>query len=425
METRLDQIASQLRMSASGKELCTDWNTAMQTGPENRLRFLEAGYIAQAGRDVFLADNMIRALVEFAPRVAGDECLLAFFWYCRHRILSDPTLTQSWEEQWPPLDDYLGPDAGLLNVLVMLATVPEMLEIYRRLSIPADIYRDTICDLRLWMETDYYYQRYQRWGITPWIARWLCHHWRGIILQLGRLQFSLSKFGGQLRAYRQRQTGKVLAIAEAGIRYGSDGNTWRECCGNDPGAWTSVLEITDDSVTGNPITPDGFAHFQPRTLSLIEWDLVLARGDETLIFHVPAGAPLTFDECGNSFRRAFEIFPRYYPNFKFRGFWTSTWMMDSRLQKLLSPESNVVRLQRDMYLYPGLQGDNNQYYERIFGWGVKDINSVTWKTSLQKAVGKYLNNGGHFHGGYCFLLKDDFSWGGQVYLRMMSKGQQP
>ena len=72
----------------------------------------------------------------------------------------------------------------------------------------------------------------------------------------------------------------------------------------------------------------------------------------------------------------------------------------------------------------GLQGDNNQYYERIFGWGTKDINTVEWKTSLQRTIGTYLNNGGHFHGGYCFLLKDDFDWGGQVYLQMHSQVQR-
>jgi hypothetical protein len=94
-------------------------------------------------------------------------------------------------------------------------------------------------------------------------------------------------------------------------------------------------------------------------------------------------------------------------------------MMDPRLQKLLAPESNIVRLQREMFVYPGLQGDNNQYYERIFGWGTKDINKVEWKTSLQRIIGNYLNGGGHFHGGYCFLLKDDFNWGGQVYLNQV------
>ena len=140
--------------------------------------------------------------------------------------------------------------------------------------------------------------------------------------------------------------------------------------------------------------------------------------------HVSAGGPLTFDDCGESFRLALEIFPRYFPEFKFRAFCTSSWLMDSRLDGLLSPASNIVRLQCELYLYPGLQGDNQQIYHRVFGWGVTDINSVPWKTSLQKAVGQYLDSGDHFHGGYCFILKDDFCWGSQVYRRTTSHIQK-
>jgi len=134
-----------------------------------------------------------------------------------------------------------------------------------------------------------------------------------------------------------------------------------------------------------------------------------------LTFHVSAGGPLGFQDCGESFRQALHVFPKYFPEFKCRGFTTASWLMDSRLEGLLAPESNIVRVQREMYLYPGLQGDNQQIYQRVFGWGVTDINSVPWKTSLQKAVGEYLNSGGHFHGGYSFLLREDFSWGRQVY----------
>ncbi len=424
MNHSLEHVSSQLRFPADGHSLCVDWDAAMQTDPANGLPFLQADFVAQAAGDVFLTNDMIRELVAFAPRVASDESLLAFFWYCRHSILTDSTLTESWEAPWPALDDYLEADAGLLNVLVMLAAVPQMLEVYRCLGIPADLYHDTISDLRLWMETDFYFHRYQRWGITPWIARWLCHHWHGIILQLGRLQFSLGKFGGRLNAYRHRQTRQVIALSEAGIRYTSAGSMWRECCGEDSDAWTSVLENTDDTVTGNPITPNGLAHRTTHSLLLADWELVLTHNADVLVFHVPAGAPLTFESCGDSFHRALEAFPRFYPDFHFRAFWTSTWMMDPRLQKLLAPESNIVRIQREMYVYPGLQGDNNQYYERIFGWGTQDINTVEWKTSLQKTIGAYLNNGGHFHGGYCFLLNDDFNWGGQVYLQQLAGAQQ-
>ena len=422
MNLSLNYIADHLRFPAEGQSLCVGWNIAMQTDPANGLSFLQPEYITQAAHDVFLTNEMIHALVTFAPRVVQEESLLVFFWYCRHRILTDPSLTDSWEAPWPALDNYLGMDGGLLNVLVMLSLVPEMLAIYHRLGIPFDLYRDTVSDLRLWMETDSYYQRHQRWGITPWIARWLCHHWRGIILQLGRLQFSLGKFEGRLNVYRHRQSHRVIALSEAGILYTSDGSMWRECCGDDSGTWTSIIESTDDAITGNPITPDGIAHRSPFSLSLADWELVLVHDADVLVFHIPAGAPLTFDMCGDSFRRALEIFPRYYSNFHFCAFWTSTWMMDPRLQRLLAPESNIVRLQREMFIYPGLQGDNTQYYDRVFGWGTRDINAVEWKTSLQRAIGAYLNNGGHFHGGYGFLLKDDIDWGGQIYLRQ-AKGE--
>ena len=415
MSYQLEYVAARLRIPNARQALCTDWDAAMQAPPEQALPFLEPEFIAQAGQAVDLTDDMIRELVTFAARIARDEVVIAFFWYCHYRMLYDPTLVLSWEEQWPSLDDYLGQEAGLINVLVMLSTVPEMQETYHRLGVPEDIVRDTVSDLRLLMETDLYYQRYHRWGITPWIARWLCHHWQGKLLQLGRLQFSLSTFGGRLHAYRHRRTREVLAIAEPGIRYGSDGNAWSACCGDDPGAWTSSLETMEDAVIGNPITPDGFAHRQTRRLALVEWELALAPGDEMLTFHVPAAGPLKFEDCGESFRRALAVFPRYFPEFNFRGFCTSTWLMDTRLQDILPPESNIVRLQHEMYLYPGLQGDNQQIYQRVFGWGVADINSVPWKTSLQKTIGQYLNNGGHFHGGYCFLLKDDYCWGNQVY----------
>lgn len=411
----LEQVAVTLQIPSAGQALCTGWDEALQARPFEAPHLFESAYIAWAAQAVGLTDEMIQALVAFAARIAGDEDVAAFFWYCRHRVLCDPTLVLSWEEPWPPLDDYLGPDAGLLNVLVMLSVVPEMLETYRRLGIPADIVRDTVADLRLWMETDRYYLRHRRWGITPWIARWLCKHWQGKLLQLGRLQFSLSRFNLKVRVHRRRSDGCVLALAETGNRYAADGSAWCSLCGDEAHAWTSDLVFTQDAVEGNPILPTGYAQREPVRLPLAEWDEVLAPGDPSLTFHVSAGGPLDFAACGDSCRQALEIFPRVYPDFAFRGFWTATWLLDARLEGLLSPGSNIVRLQHEIYLIPGLQGDNGQIYQRVFGWGVTDINAVPWQTSMQRAVGRYLNGGGHFHGGYGFLLRDDLRWGEQVY----------
>ena len=101
--TDLSSVAAQLHFPPDGASLCTDWDAAMQTDPADGLPFLQTAYITHAARDVFLTDDMIRELVAFAPRIAGDEEVVAFFWYCRHRMLHDHTLLLSWEEQWPLL----------------------------------------------------------------------------------------------------------------------------------------------------------------------------------------------------------------------------------------------------------------------------------------------------------------------------------
>ena len=415
MDLHLEHVAARLHISKAGHALCTGWEAAMFSPPEQALRYLEPAYIAQAAHEVALTDAMIRELVAFADRIKPDEAVVAFFWYCHHRILNDHTLVLSWEEQWPPLDEILGEEAGLLNVLVMLSAVPEMRETYRRLGIPGDIVQDTVADLRLWMETDLYYQRYKRWGIVPLRARWLCRHWQGILLQLKRLQFCMDTFGGHLRAYRKREGRKLVALSDPGIRYCKDGNAWCDLCGDASDVWTSRLKTTDEAVFGNEISPDGLAHPRTLRLPLNEWELALAPGEAMLSLHIPANGPMGFDDCGESIHVAMEIFPRYFPEYHFQGFETGCWFLDTRLQPLLSPESNIIRMQRELYLFPGLQGDNQQIHQRVFGWDVTDISKVTWRTSLQKAVGNYLRDGGHFHGGFGFLLKEDVNWGSKVY----------
>ena len=416
-EASLKRVSGKLKFPEGGKEICAGWDEAMRTPTAKVLPFLDPAYIAQAGRDVGLTDDMIGTLAGFASRVTGDADLLAFFHYCRHRMLNDPEFTNEWEDPWPRLDDYLGQDAGLINVLAILSTIHVMKETYRRLGIPADVAKDTVEDLKRWMVTDIYFQRFGHWGITPWIVRWISRHWEGKIIHLKRLHFSPKGFDGRLRAYRKRGGRAVVAISNPGVKYLADGNLQGRCCGDQPGTWTSTLEETPDAIVGNPILPTGLARQKPVRLPLSEWSLALSPGDTVLGIHIPAGSPMTFEDCGESFRRALDFYPRHFPAFKSVGFSTSSWLLDTKLEAILSPESNIVRMMREFYLYPGTASGNHGFFERVFGWGTTDITGIPRKTSLQKAIGEFTDKGGHFHGGSCFLLNEDLDWGKQVYRR--------
>ena len=411
----LPAVAEQLRFPEGGQALCTGWDEAMGSSMAETEATLNQGFIASQARAVQLTDEMIAALTQFAPRVSGDRAAFAFFHYCRHRIQHDATLVESWEEQWPPLDNVFGVDAGLFNVLVMLSRVPEMIDVFKRLGIPDAIFRDTVADLRRWMETDICFLRHQRWGITPWIARWLCKHWRGKLLQIGRLQYSRGTFPGNIRVFRHRATHAVVALSEGGVRFCGDGHAWGPCCGEHHDDWTSAWHEDDQAVSGNPISPTGYAQLRPLRLERGAWSEVLRPQDPILTIHIPVGGPLSFTACGESLKQALEVFPTYFPEASFKGVSTASWLLDARLDGLLAPDANIVRLQRELHLFPGIQGDNKQIIQRVFGWGVEDVAQAPRATSLQRVVGEYLDAGGHFHGGYCFMLKDDFAWGSQAY----------
>ena len=93
-------------------------------------------------------------------------------------------------------------------------------------------------------------------------------------------------------------------------------------------------------------------------------------------------------------------------------------LRESQLQELLPPTSNLVRFQKEVYLLPYLTDDLSLFHA-IFGGVPEDSTKAPRETTLQRALLDRLDAGEHLHAsaGACFLLPEDFDWGGQVYLR--------
>jgi len=74
----------------------------------------------------------------------------------------------------------------------------------------------------------------------------------------------------------------------------------------------------------------------------------------------------------------------------------SSWMLDDQLGDLLTPDSNIVRLQRTFQLVPGwLDGDGALLRSVFRQWGDSPASGVA-RTGLQQAVLDHLHAGGHF-----------------------------
>lgn len=410
----LDTVARTLNIRDNADVLRANWDLSQRAMPQDGIAFLSPGYVEWACGAAFLPRDMTQALVEVAGKIAKDEALCALAWYCHCCLFCSGSERVS-PREWPLLTSALGRDAGLFNVLVLFSGTPRMQEFHNQRGIPANVVRDTVLNLKWFLENGDYREDYGQWGMRPSNLCWLLRHWRGNLYRLGRFHLAFGVSQARLRAFRHRTEGTVVALSEDGIRYRSDGQVDGAGGVKDiVGAWTSALTITNKEIAGYPIDPGGYAIHRQLRLAADEWQQVLSPGDPIIEIHIPGGGPMAHDECGESLRMGLEFFPKHFPEKPFVAFTCGSWILDAQFEQIMPASSNLVRFQKEVYLFP-ISGSSEGTLRAVFGRKMQDISKAPRDTTMQRAFSRHIENGGHFRGGGCFLLPDDFDWGSQFY----------
>lgn len=414
---QLEDVVNRLGLEESAALLSREWECSQRAMPQGELPFLADEHTAWACQEAYLPKEIAQVATPFGRRIASCSALSALAWHFHHCLVLSTSYSREDMFRWPSLEGALQDDAGTFYLLVLLSGLPHMQAIHRAHAVPADVVRDTVLDVKLWLEVQRRQHPHSPWGLTPYNVGWLANHIRGEIYRLVRLQFQFATFGYPLRAFRHLGARTVVAIAEKGVRFQANGG--RDASQPDePGAWTSRLVATDEAIIANPILPTGRALAQEVRLLASEWEQVLAPGQPALNLHIPAGGPLDHRLCGESFQRAMEFFPRHFPERPFDVFCCGSWLLNAQIEQFLPASSNIVRFQREFYLFP-IPLDSRYLLSRVFGEVPDNIAVAPRKTGFQRALAEFLHGGGRLQpsGGGCFLLPEDLDWGAQVYRR--------
>lgn len=232
------------------------------------------------------------------------------------------------------------------------------------------------------------------------------------IFLLDRFLFIPCRFGDSLTMYRNKATNRVRALRHSGEEFRRDGqiNGVNEVFDNE-GAYISRWKESKKSITANPVNPMGFVEREEITLSKSQWKEVLSTGDNLLAVHVPSGEGYNPKRLHNSMSMALAFFDRYFPELHIKGFWSESWLYDPRLSLILGEKSsNIIKVQRQMYLYPVKEGDGMLRYE-VFGDWRADPEQLELKTFLQKAAAAYMRTGARFHTTSMLILREEVSNG--------------
>ncbi len=403
---------------ASGAVWEGQWEQSGAAFAGARQEYLHAGWIARTSAELAWPADVKAALLEGLALFRDCPALRRLAWHCRHLLFEAPAENMAAAlQKWPAMPGALHPAADLFYAYVFLAGLPMALANHRRCGIPAEVTRATFSDLPLWMED--FRRKHGRWGLSELQGTgWLEGHLRCRLFRLGRLQFRFEVFGNYRRAYRSRAGGRSLLLAENGQVFRPDGR-YEGANGISAGAsaWTAGLFDTAAGITGYPSDPRGFIRKTPITLPPGEWTAVLAGGDPVLGIHIPAGAPLTPESCGDAMRAAAAFFPEYFPEYAFRAFTCATWLFDPQLADYLPPESNLVRFQSQFYRYPVPGANDRQIMERVCGRVYERPADMPRATSLQRIVADHMAAGGRWYlTGGCFFAADIPRWGRAPYL---------
>ncbi len=397
----------------SDEQAAAAWHklTAAASHHPGQLPILKQSHLEAAmeylGFDADLQAAMLEGISMFSA-IPELEPLLNQFNYLLVNRMSIP------ESQLPAIVPTCHPAAPLFHVYALLSALDAIRSYHRERGVDEAITRDTLSDLLLWLR--HFHSLHNRWGFGQF--GWLSGHFTGELFKLGRLQFKFETFTYPLRAYRHRQSRKLVVICEPGLQFREDGQFADADGRSAPVAWTATLEENGDAVTATPITPLGKAAREQISLPKAEWERVLGKGDPTLGIHIAATGSMEHAACGESFAMATTFFPRHFPERPFKVFTCTSWLLDPQLAEHLPAASNITRFLKEFYLHPVPKATGNQTFERVFGFGVKpDANLATLprKSSLQRQIIQHLESGGHWRSGGALFFPEDLAWGTQCY----------
>lgn len=300
-----------------------------------------------------------KALGEYLLFVRDREDLLAQAQTWHENIFTERTYTNLELEQLQANDGW---EKGLLLAVMYLARCDKMEELLAERGIPAvhaegslNAFKNQIKTTR---ERDGFIGLHgmSKYSIVKFLVPYQFY--------IGRLNFEITKFSCAFVLYKNKNDGSMVWLAKEGAKYREFGaQAAHDYTGP---VFEPTLTETETEICGYAFKEDGYLDIsKPVTLKTSEYERYLSAEDDVISVHIPANGKLAEDLVIDSFKQAKKFFDDHYPDYTFKSFMCSSWLLDKQLEKLVKPDSNIRKFQK---LWTTVMGTANWYsiYWHVF-----------------------------------------------------------
>ena len=126
-----------------------------------------------------------------------------------------------------------------------------------------------------------------------------------------------------------------------------------------------------------------------------QFELCNYDGNDLISVHIPRGTVLNVKDNLLNFKDALSFFNKYYPEYDFKAFWCSSWLLNPHVEEIMGRATNISRF-GDMFKRYGTT-DEDGVYGNLFGMSkTQNLDEFPEETSLQRNIKKYLKDGNSF-----------------------------
>lgn len=164
----------------------------------------------------------------------------------------------------------------------------------------------------------------------------------GKLFRIGRLQLEFPMGLPNLYKVFGNEKGDIIALANMrvhrdGFALGSRGYEDEE------GSFTATIEETEDTYIGYPFDFYGHVSKEKIALKKSEWELKLQGGDKVVSLHVPPNEPFGEEIIDNTVALSREFMKNHYPEYDYKAFFCSSWLLDHAIIDLLGKDANTAK----------------------------------------------------------------------------------
>ena len=305
--------------------------------------------------------------------------------------------------QMEELGEQQGEQMGMLFAAMFLARYEQLEQVFARRKIPGKYKQGALMLYKQLLQKSKNF--YGTFGLRGMYRSEYSRFLRADKYVLGRLTFEVTKFNPPYYAvYRDRETGDSIPVAQPGYFYMPNGRQKTDDYQGE--LFEPYLKQTGDLLECFTFD-EKLGHLLPDaiTFDLTRYEIALQAGDDILSVHIPENGPMTPELVDEAFAIAEEFFPAHYPEKTFRAYICSSWLLNTDFQKLLNPESNILRYQERFRI---VTTSTNWYsiYWHIFG--IQQFiphEQLQPKNRFQQTLLDWVRAGNTLYNGNGYILK--------------------